>query len=59
MLDNPIVIFDKAELGQRIVERAARGNQQGGYVQPFSALRGILFRHNPSPHRRVWTDSNP
>jgi hypothetical protein len=32
MLDNPIIVLNKAELGQSVVECAARSNQQRGYV---------------------------
>ena len=45
MLDDPVVILGKAELGQRVVERAARSDEQRRYMQAAAALRRILLRH--------------
>jgi len=45
MFDDPVVILGKAELGQCVVERAARSDEQRGHVQAAAALRRVLLRH--------------
>jgi hypothetical protein len=49
MLDDTIVVLGKTQFGERIVERAAGGDQEHRHVQPPSALRRILFCHCSLP----------
>src|SRR3984893_9521846 len=53
MLDDPVVILGKTELGERIVKRAARSDEQRRHMQAAAALRRFLLRHNSASRMRV------
>jgi hypothetical protein len=48
VLDDAVVILGKAELRQRVVERATRRDEECRDMQASTALRRILLRHNCS-----------
>src|SRR5215472_9936290 len=48
MLDDPVVVLGEAQFGQRVVERAARRNEERRDMQTTAALRRVLFRHDHS-----------
>src|SRR6516162_7160294 len=49
VLDDAIIVLGKAELGQRVIERAARSDEQRRDVQAAAALRRVLLRHRIPP----------
>ena len=53
MLDDAVVVLGKAELAERVVERAARGDEKHRDVQPAAGLRRFLsFGHRFSSTAR-------
>ena len=61
MLDDAVVVLEKAELVQRDVERPARGDEEHRHVQPcLPALRRVASRHPsrpfaaPSTPQAIW-----
>src|SRR5215469_14005743 len=53
MLDDPVIVFGKAKLGERVVERSARGDEQCRHMQATPGFLRIPVRHEPSSAPRV------